>query len=150
MNPLDLTLNIPFTVWRKGDSSPESGSLKWHTGYYTVEFEEPVNPFGSDRETRINKTFSQGGVEGSVDKLTWNNGYLYFHFHIRKIPEGGTITAIPIALVVGGIIAIVGMGIGILLLTRVQRVLELPVIPIILIALIIALVIKLIKTLREK
>lgn len=119
---------IPIkTVWKKGDPYP--GEIS--TGKLRFVFGGGIpNPFGESKKRKFNRSISIAGYDIIIDEATWENGNINIIIDIKNTP-GGVGTALPIGLIVAGLITI-GIGvIAIELLNRVEKVLELPIIPIV-------------------
>jgi len=120
---------IPIkTVWSRGQPEPAAGEL---IGKIRFTFDLPINPFGMDR-IRFDRRVDVAGFTILVHSGEWRNGKAHLITTIDRAGNNGgeTATAIPIGLIVGAL-AIIGIGaIGIAVLSKVERVVELPAFPI--------------------
>jgi hypothetical protein len=131
----DWTLDIALNVWtREQGIDPERDNVAVPRGHYNAVFDCPVNIFGSDGRHEINKNFDVNGYAGRVLWGSYNsvNNTVIIRFMVDRVPEPQAGAVVPLALVIGGVIFIVGGVIALALLTKFQKVISLPIIPFIL------------------
>lgn len=129
-----MWFDIPFTIWRRGQSAPDDANIKIPRGNYQVVFDNvATNPLGTVTRKDINQSYSISGYGGVVKYAQYNPSAktVVVNFSINDVPAGNVIQ-IPVSLIVIAILGIVGGVVGIALLSKFQRVISLPIIPIIL------------------
>lgn len=125
---------IPIkTLWERGDSAPENADMKIQRGTVRLTFGGgwlPLpNIFGADRRMDFNRAFSAAGWDMIVADAQHNDdNSISVHIRILSEIENGGVAVVPLVAIVLGVAGIVGGILLIVLLSKAEAILELPVV----------------------